>query len=236
MHINKGLTANSALNPMRQPRAPLYTGSTADHASDTKPAHTASRHSNAFARKDDTMTHFQGFQGPQRLRRCLAGAALLGTLALPVFAQPAAPAAGPGADTPRAQRMHDRQERHEQHFAQRAAALKEALKLTPEQEPAWQDFMNAMQHKPQHARLDMNPDEFAKLSTPERLDRMRALRTQHIAEMDQRAEAIKAFYAKLSPQQQKTFDAQFMPRQGMMDPHDKHPGRAGMRGGPGPAR
>jgi len=117
------------------------------------------------------MTHFQGFQGPQRLRRCLAGAALLGTLALPVFAQPAAPAAGPGADTPRAQRMHDRQERREQHFAQRAAALKEALKLTPEQEPAWQDFMNAMQHKPQHARLDMNPDEFAKLSTPERLDR-----------------------------------------------------------------
>jgi len=133
-------------------------------------------------------------------RRCLAGAALLGTLALPVFAQPAA---GPAADTPRAQRMHDWQERREQHFAQRSAALKEALKLTPEQEPAWQEFMTAMQHAPQHARLDMNPDDFAKLSTPERLDRMRALRTQHIAEMDQRAEAIKAFYAKLSPPQQK---------------------------------
>ncbi|MBC7215136.1 MAG: Spy/CpxP family protein refolding chaperone [Burkholderiaceae bacterium] len=179
-------------------------------------------------------------QGSSTFRRHLALTALLGTLALPVFAQPATPAPGPAAapaaDTPRAQRMRDWQERREQHFAQRAAALKEALKLTPEQEPAWQDFMNAMQHRPQHARLDMNPDEFTKLSTPERLDRMRALRTQHIAEMDQRAEAIKAFYAKLSPQQQKTFDAQFMPHQGMMGPHDKHPGRAGMRGGPGPAR
>lgn len=175
-------------------------------------------------------------QGSQTFRRQLALTALLGTLALPVFAQPAAPAAGPGAATPRAQRMHDWQERREQHFAERAAQLKEALKLTPEQEPAWQDLMNAVQHKPQHAHLDMNPDDFAKLSTPERLDRMRALRSQHIAEMDQRDEAIKAFYAKLSPQQQKTFDAQFMPHQGMMGPHDKSPGRGGMHGGPGPMR
>lgn len=182
------------------------------------------------------------FQGSLTFRRPLALAALLGTLALPVFAQPAAPAtgpAGPGANMPRAQRMHDWQERREQYFAQRSAALKEALKLTPEQEPAWQDFMNTMQHQPQHARLDMNPDDFAKLSTPERLDRMHALRTQHIAEMDQREEAIKAFYAKLNPQQQKAFDAQFMPHQGMMGAHDKTPGRPGMHGmhgGPGPAR
>lgn len=181
------------------------------------------------------MKHFQAPKSSQALRRCVAGAALLGTLALPVFAQPA-PAAGPGAATPGAQRMHDWQERRAQHFAQRATALKEALKLTPEQEPVWQDFMNAMQHKPQHARLDMNSDDFAKLSTPERLDRMRALRSQHIAEMDQRDEAIKAFYAKLSPEQQKTFDTHFMPRQGMMGPHDKSPGRGGMRGGPGPMR
>ena len=176
------------------------------------------------------MAHLQA----SHFRRCLAGAALLGTLALPVFAQPAA---GPGADMPRAQRMHDWQERREQHFAERAAQLKEALKLTPEQEPAWQEFMAAMQRKPEHARLDMNPDDFAKLSTPERLDRMRALREQHAAEADQRDQAIKAFYAKLSPQQQKTFDAHFMPRHGKEGPgpRDRRPGRAGMRDGQGPA-
>lgn len=183
------------------------------------------------------MNRFPGFQTSQRLRRSLAGAALLGAFALPAFAQPATPAAGPGADMPRAQRMHDWQERREQHFAERAAQLKEALKLTPEQEPAWQEFMAAMQRKPEHARLDMNPEEFAKLSTPERLDRMRALREQHAAQADQRDQAIKAFYAKLNPQQQKTFDVHFMPHHGKegRGPHDKRPGRPAMRDGQGPA-
>jgi hypothetical protein len=49
-------------------------------------------------------------------------------------------------------------------------------------------------------------EEFAHLSTPERLDRMRALRTQRNAEMDRRADATKAFYAQLTPPQQKAFD------------------------------
>ena len=57
-----------------------------------------------------------------------------------------------------------------------------------------------------HAELD-------KLPTPERLDRMRALHTQRMTEMnlqmDQRADATKTFYAVLTPVQQKVFDAQF---------------------------
>ncbi|MEO6322967.1 MAG: Spy/CpxP family protein refolding chaperone, partial [Polaromonas sp.] len=51
-----------------------------------------------------------------------------------------------------------------------------------------------------------------KLATPERIDKMRALRTQRMtemnAEMDKRGEATKAFYSALSPEQKKTFDAE----------------------------
>jgi hypothetical protein len=48
--------------------------------------------------------------------------------------------------------------------------------------------------------------EFENLTTPERIDRMRAMRTTRNAEMDRRADATKTFYAALSPQQKKLFD------------------------------
>ena len=50
--------------------------------------------------------------------------------------------------------------------------------------------------------------EFAKLTTPERIDRMRALRAQRNAEMDKRMDATKGFYAVLTAEQKKTFDAE----------------------------
>jgi hypothetical protein len=45
-----------------------------------------------------------------------------------------------------------------------------------------------------------------KLTTPERIDRMRAQRAQRDAAMDARSDAVKAFYAQLQPEQQRTFD------------------------------
>ena len=57
---------------------------------------------------------------------------------------------------------------------------------------------------------------------------MRALRNQRMAEMnaamDKRGEATKAFYAALTPEQQKTFDAEHKK-------HGPHGGRGGKRGG-----
>jgi len=95
---------------------------------------------------------------------------------------------------------------------QRQAALKAQLKLTPAQEPAWTAF--AASHKPPAGMLGKQaamPD-LAKLTTPERIDKMKELRAQRMGEMtatmDQRAEATKAFYAVLTPEQQKVFDAQ----------------------------
>lgn len=96
--------------------------------------------------------------------------------------------------------------------AKRMAELKAKLQITADQEGAWTAFTTAM--KPP-ARMDhQRPDraELAKLTTPERIDKMRALRTQHMAErtaaMDKREEATKVFYAALNTDQKKTFDAE----------------------------
>ena len=140
------------------------------------------------------------------LQHRIAAAAVLAALALPVLAQPApsdAPAAG--APAQQARKPGDLQERHQARMAQRANAFKAQLKLTPEQEPAWTAFMAAMQPAQRTARLD--PADMEKRTTPERIDRMRALRAQQAAEADRRGEATKTVYAALTPEQQKTFDS-----------------------------
>ena len=92
------------------------------------------------------------------------------------------------------------------------ADLKNKLHIGASQEPAWSAFTAAM--KPPATMPMAMPDraELDKLTTPERIDKMRQLRTQHHEAMkpimDQRDEAIKAFYATLDAQQKKTFDAE----------------------------
>jgi hypothetical protein len=44
------------------------------------------------------------------------------------------------------------------------------------------------------------------MTTPERLDRMQAMKAQRDAHMQQRAEATKAFYATLNAEQKLVFD------------------------------
>lgn len=142
-------------------------------------------------------------------QRRIAATAVLAALALPVLAQPA-PSTPPtaSASAQQARKPGDWQEHRQAHMAQRANALKAQLKLTPQQEPAWTTFMAAMQPAERSARLErLDRKEMEKLTTPERIDRMRALRAQYGAEADRRGEAIKTFYAALTPEQQKTFDA-----------------------------
>ena len=112
----------------------------------------------------------------------------------------------------------------------RNAELKAQLKLTPAQEGAWTAYVAAMTpsadmlakrtaHRAEHAEL-------AKLPTPERIDKMKALRTQRMSDMnaamDKHADATKAFYAALTADQQKVFDASA----------SRHYGRDGRKGGP----
>lgn len=119
------------------------------------------------------------------------------------------------------------QARMDQHHA----ALKTQLKITPAQESAWTAFTAAMK-PPASPMMGQRPDpaEMAKLTMPERLDKMKALQAQHMkdmtAAMDKHAEAVKALYAVLTPEQQKVFDTSAMPGRG----HS----RGGPRGGMGP--
>ena len=147
----------------------------------------------------------------------LIATAVVAALSLPVLAQTSAPAqtapdtaqAEPGQRMQRDQQMRrqapDRAQMQER-MAQRMAAFKEKLQLTAAQEPAWNTFTETMQPGERRARLDRSGME--QLTTPERIDRMRAMRIQRAAEADRRGEVVKTFYATLTPAQQKTFDAQ----------------------------
>ncbi|QNP58433.1 Spy/CpxP family protein refolding chaperone [Paenacidovorax monticola] len=181
---------------------------------------------------------------PHRLTSTAAATALLAALALPALAQPAAAPAPAASATSEARhgRMH---EMRKDRMAKHAAELKAKLQLTPAQEGAWTTFTEAMKPQQGNARLDFQ--DLRSLSTPERIDRMRAMRAQRAAEADRRGEATKAFYAQLSPAQQKTFDEQSMHMMGRMHrmEHRHEGGHHGMgmqgrppmgKGAPAPAQ
>ena len=111
--------------------------------------------------------------------------------------------------------------------------LRDLLQLTPAQEPALQAFVAAM--KPAEGAMEKmrgEHDKMADLTTPQRLDAMQAHRAEREAAMDKRIQAIRTFYAQLTPAQKKAFDA--LPPPGM----GHQMGRPGMgpMGGEGPGR
>lgn len=128
---------------------------------------------------------------------------LTGLLASLTALSQAQPAQGPGAGGPGPN--SDMRARMQERMGQRATDIKAKLKLTPEQEGAWNVYIAAM--KPSANAKWPDRAEIEKLTTPERLDKMRELRKQHEAEMDRRDDATRTFYATLSPEQKKTFDA-----------------------------
>ena len=132
-------------------------------------------------------------------------AAMAATLGLAASAQTAAPAAGAAPASTTAREGHGRFDpaKMQERMTKRLGALKQKLQLSGAQEGSWNSYVGAL--KPAHMP---RPDraEFAKLSTPERIDRMRALRTARMAEMDKRGDATKTFYATLSADQKKVFD------------------------------
>ena len=153
--------------------------------------------------------------------RTFIATAVAAALALPVLAQqtPADAAATAQtqvqAQTPaqisapmnaerRAKHMEQRRVKMQDRMAQHQAQLKQKLELSAAQEPAWNTFIASLKMGECH----LERAEVQKMTTPERIERMRAQRAQHHAEADKRADAILAFYAALNPAQQMTFDAQ----------------------------
>lgn len=120
--------------------------------------------------------------------------------------------------------------------AKRLADLKGKLKLTADQEGSWTTFSAAMTPPAMMGKGMQGNDraDFEKLSTPERIEKMRAMREQRHAtmttEMGKREDAAKAFYATLSAEQKKTFDAETLRvmrgmrgmHGGMQDGHENH--------------
>ena len=100
----------------------------------------------------------------------------------------------------------------EARMAKHLGELKAKLRLTAAQEDAWTMFTAAT--KPPAGREHKRPDpaEMDKLSTPERMDKMQAMHTEHTAQrtaaMERQGAAIKAFYNELSADQKKTFDTE----------------------------
>lgn len=137
----------------------------------------------------------------------LAGSGVLAASAYAVTAEK-------GGDTPRceARQLHKDDAGWEGRRAAHLAGLKEKLALTAEQESAWSTFAESFQRGPRHLGADRKAmrEEFDTLSTPERLDRMQAMAEMRRARMTERAEAIKTFYAALTPAQQAVFDAEAM--------------------------
>lgn len=91
----------------------------------------------------------------------------------------------------------DRMEKHHQ-------KLHADLKLTPDQEGAWKKLMDSEQSMGK-AEQEKHED-MAKLTTPERAEKMLAHMKAQQANLAEHVAAITAFYAVLTPEQKKIFD------------------------------
>lgn len=148
----------------------------------------------------------------------LSTLALAGAIALSAaggaLAQPAPPSGGPA---PAGHRMHrpDPAKMAERH----AERLRAVLQLRPDQEPALRALVDSMTPAPgAMERRRQEHGEMRNLPTPERLDRMQARMRERQTQFARRADAVKRFYAQLTPTQQRAFDA-------------LHEGAGRMRGG-----
>jgi hypothetical protein len=143
------------------------------------------------------------------LSALLACAAL--TSVLPVHAQPMMGEMGMHHNDGR---MHERMTKH---WEKRQVDLKAKLHLAAAQEPAWQAFVQGMKVAAKPLTQAVERDALAKLSTPERMEKMNAVHEANLATMQshikQRTEATRTFYNQLSVEQQKVFDAETLPEQ-----------------------
>jgi len=106
-------------------------------------------------------------------------------------------------DHPKMQEQREamRAGRHQKHLDE----MKVYLQLQASQESAWQSFAGVMK-TPMKRPTPLAPAELEKLTTPERIDKMMALKAEKDVEISKRMNASKTFYGTLTPAQQKVFD------------------------------
>lgn len=163
------------------------------------------------------------------LHKNLLAAALVAVIGASAVAQTPAPAhtGAPGPAELMAHRGMDpaqMQEMRQVRSERRLAALKLKLQISGAQEGAWNTWASTMKPGAPLARMDRA--ELERMTTPERIDRMRAHRATRIAEMDRRADATKVFYGALNADQKKVFDGESLRMLG-----GNRGGRGGHHGG-----
>lgn len=107
-------------------------------------------------------------------------------------------------------------EQMKQFAAQKQSELHDKLNLSSSQENAWKIYNDAtMQNLP--SPKPGAPGDFAKLTAPERMQKALDVMKERQAKMENQLKAVKAFYAELTPEQKKIFDAETLPKH----PRDK---------------
>lgn len=98
------------------------------------------------------------------------------------------------------------------YFLQR---LHNDLQLSPSQQGAWNAFQQSYQMDPQEmARARDASARMAGLTGPQRMDLAIGMAEDNLAGLRRRGDALKTFYATLSPDQQKIFDRDTLPPRG----------------------
>jgi Spy/CpxP family protein refolding chaperone len=93
---------------------------------------------------------------------------------------------------------------------ERLTKLHDELKLSPDQAAAWETFATQAKERAAQARADRpDPETWAKLSAPERLDQIAATMKERQADLEAMAQSLRTFYAVLTPEQQKIVDEHF---------------------------
>ena len=109
-------------------------------------------------------------------------------------------------------RIHERMAKQ---WDKHQTELKAKLRLAQTQEPAWNAFVQGMKIPAKPLMQGMDREAMAKLSTPERMEKMNAVHEANLTAMQthikQRTEATRTFYNQLSVEQQKVFDADTLP-------------------------
>lgn len=120
----------------------------------------------------------------------------------------AAPEGRHGQAAHQEQSQEQRQAKWAERSAKRQAALHDSLKLSAVQEPAWAAFVAGTGPKAHRTREERGA--WAGLSAPARMEKRLAMAKEHIAAMETRLTALNRFYAVLTPEQKKLFDANSM--------------------------
>ncbi len=115
-----------------------------------------------------------------------------------------APGQGPGMHGPRGDEHAKMYEKMQDRMVRQRAQLYVKMKITPEQEPAWKAFVEASAPGPMPERLDRKKVDA--MTTPERMETMLEHAKVRQVKMQEQLTALKAFYAVLTPEQQKIFD------------------------------